>query len=233
MVYLDVPPQLRVFIQKRDVTESSLLGTEYRSHQTVKDLAESFGIPHVEIGRYLVSGVMVDESALVRDACVIQLESSELIPPGVPTFVLDVHLTRLARYLRILGFDCAYRGDYRDEEIAEISEAEQRVVLTRDRGLLKRRRIRYGYWIRSQMPRQQLREVASRYGLRRLEPKQSRCSHCNAPMEPVSRAYAASRVPYYTRRNCKAFYQCSGCGQFYWEGAHAPRIRELRDIFHT
>ncbi len=228
MVYLEIPPPLQVFLKDRQL-DTIKLALDHRPHQTVKDLAESCGIPHVEIGSYISDGKLLSESARLPDGAVIELKTSQEMPGGIPSFILDVHLTRLARYLRILGFDCAYEHNYEDEEIADISSRERRVVLTRDRGLLKRKQVSYGYWVRSQIPKKQLREVSRRYMLREWFPLTSRCSHCNSPMLQVEKEVVEDSLPRYTRLTYETFFRCTGCGQLYWEGAHYPKIRELKE----
>jgi len=229
MVYVEIPPPLQVFL-KFQQQEPVRIPVEHQEHQTVKDLAESCGIPHVEIGCYRADGKQVSSSARVDDGAVITLEISQHIPQGIPSFILDVHMTRLAKYLRILGFDCAYRGDYEDAEIARKAEREGRVVLTRDRGLLKRKRIIHGYWVRSQIPKRQLEEVSRRFQLSKWQHLDSRCSHCNSPMLRVEKEQVREVLPYYTNLSYHEFFQCKGCGQVYWEGAHYPKIMELKKI---
>ena len=117
---------------------------------SVKDLIESLGVPHPEVDIIIVNGRSIDWGYLVRDG-----DTIGVFPPGgtSPTrplvhlwpelqpearFILDTHLGRLAGYLRMLGFDTLYRNDYHDQELAQISAAEDRILLTRARGLLKR-----------------------------------------------------------------------------------------------
>lgn len=231
MVYLKVPPTLQIFLKKTR-EHPSVIQLVHRPHQTVKDMAESCGIPHVEIGGYYVDGERLPDSARISDGATVVLEVSREIPDGIPRFVLDVHLTRLARYLRILGFDCRYDRHYEDGEIADLAYSEGRIVLTRDRGLLKRAHIRWGYWVRSQTPLRQLRETADRYNLSQWENLKSRCSHCNSIMEQRSKELVEDHLPRYTRLSYDVFYQCTGCSQLYWEGAHFPKIQELRRVVY-
>jgi hypothetical protein len=138
--------------------------------------------------------------------------------------VLDNHLGRLTAYLRLLGFDAAYRNDLQDAELALISSQEGRILLTRDRRLLMRAVIRQGYWVRSLLPRQQVREVLQRYCLFSAVQPFGRCVHCNAVLEPVPKAQILHRLQPLTRRYFAEFLRCPGCNQIYWKGSHYEHL---------
>ncbi|OFY49796.1 MAG: hypothetical protein A2Y87_06995, partial [Bacteroidetes bacterium RBG_13_46_8] len=149
----------------------------YRGRPTVKDVIESLGVPHTEVDMILVDGEAVDFSYLVKDHDEISVypvfESFDLT--GLqhlrkqalrnPRFVLDVHLGRLVRYLRMVGFDCLYDTLFTDNEIIRISLEEERIILTRDKGILKNGRVTHGLYVRSDDPREQFGEITARLHL--------------------------------------------------------------------
>src|SRR5262249_10957802 len=132
-------------------------------------------------------------------------------------FILDVHLGELAKYLRLLGFDTLYRNDYQDPDIVAIALREQRIILTRDRGLLKVRAVTHGYWMRSTAPQQQVREVLQRFDLQRLIRPLHRCLLCNGLVQAVEKQAVLSHLLPKTARYYHEFYQCSACLQLYWK----------------
>jgi len=164
---------------------------------SVKDRIESLGVPHTEVDLILVDGEPVPFSHRLtggeRVAVYPMFERFELgqanrlrpAPLREPRFVLDVHLGRLASYLRLLGFDTLYRNDYEDDELERISRAEHRILLSRDTGLLKRSTVTHGAFVHTTDPRRQLREVLDRFQLdARIRPF-SRCARCNGKVEAV------------------------------------------------
>lgn len=141
--------------------------------------------------------------------------------------MLDVHLGRLASYLRILGFDTLYRNDYDDEELAAISCNDGRILLTRDRGLLKRSEVTHGYWVRENRPRDQVVEVVRRFDLAGQFNPFKRCSRCNTLLEPVDKESVAHRIPPRTREKCDDFTRCPCCDHLYWNGTHTHRLQQF------
>jgi hypothetical protein len=134
------------------------ISVRFNHDQSVKHLIESLGVPHTQVGRVLVSGQQVDFSYLVRDGDRVEVYSLSIEDRsgeqlGEPRFVVDIHLGRLAVYLRMLGFDTLYRNDYDDDELAQTAGLDERILLTRDQRLLMRNQVRRGYWVRSKIPR--------------------------------------------------------------------------------
>lgn len=211
----------------------------FRHRGSIKDMIESLGVPHTEIEIILVNGRSVGFDYIVHDGDEIAVypmfESFDVTPllrlrPAPlrePRFVLDVQLGALARYLRLCGFDTLYRNDYRDDELARISAGERRILLTRDRDVLKRRIVTHGYFVRSDRPREQLREVCARLDLYRLCAPFRRCIRCNASLHPVAKDAIAHRLEPATRRYYDDFHACTGCGRIYWEGSHVARMRGI------
>ena len=208
---------------------------------SVKDLIESLGVPHTEVEIILANGKSVDFSYIVKardDLSIYPMFESVAVSPVLRLrdtplrdirFVLDCHLGRLARYLRQFGFDTLYRNDYTDDELAETSAREHRVLLTRDRSLLKRSIITHGYFIREFDPRRQLDEVIRRFDLRNQIIPFGRCTRCNGIVETVDKKRIEHALEPKTRRYFEDFWQCTGCGQIYWEGSHVKHMIALTD----
>lgn len=206
---------------------------------TIKDIIEALGVPHTEIDLILVNGQSVDFSYIVQDGDHISVypmfelfDITPLVrlrpqPLRVSRFVLDVHLGKLARYLRLLGFDTLYRNDYDDSELARLSSVKRRILLTRDRGLLKRRIITHGYYIRATDPSSQLQEVLKRFDLFRCVHSFRRCIRCNGLLATVPKEQIIARLERNTRRYFNQFWICSDCQQIYWQGSHYIRMQKL------
>lgn len=194
----------------------------FESHQTVKHLVESLGVPHTEVGRILVNGREEGYSYRPRHGDQIEIypPNKEYDPSTQPHFVLDNHLGRLAAILRMLGFDTLYRNDYHDEELAEITAQEARILLTRDRRLLMRKVVLRGYCIRQDDPPQQAREVLQRFSLAGQGQPFQRCLRCNTPLRPVSKEAILERLEPKTRLYYDEFHICPNCDQIYWKGSH-------------
>jgi uncharacterized protein with PIN domain len=140
-------------------------------------------------------------------------------------FILDVHLGKLARYLRFLGFDTLYRNDYEDDELAHISAENKRILLTRDRNLLKRSVITHGYYVRSTDPRQQLAEIIRRFQLAPPYPLLKRCTLCNAPLSPIAKERILHLLPPSTQKYYHRFFRCQSCDKIYWKGSHYQNMQ--------
>ncbi len=146
-------------------------------------------------------------------------------------FVLDTHLGQLAVYLRMLGFDAVYSNDATDAVLAGISSAERRVLLTRDRGLLKRKIVEYGYCVRQTEPRAQLVCVLRRYDLAAAAQPWRRCVHCNGLLHPVDKAAILDRLEPKTKRYYDEFQQCEACGRSTGRGRISNGCRRLSTAY--
>jgi len=206
------------FIPGQGITSYS---TNFKGRQSVKHLFESLGVPHPEVGAILVVGQPVDFSYIVQDGDQVDVypctSADGRLPPR---FVLDNHLGKLAAYLRMVDFDTLYRNDYHDEELAQISSQEERILLTRDIRLLMRRVIVFGYWIREKEPGQQLVEVLQRYDLFGEIIPFKRCLHCNGLLQPVDKEKIIHRLEPLTKIYYDEFRICPDCDQIYWKGSH-------------
>ena len=206
---------------------------------TVKDRIESFGVPHVEVDLILVNGQSVDFSHRVQDGDRLSIypvfEAFDIAgltrlrpePLRDPRFVLDVHLGRLAGYLRMLGFDSLYQNRCSDERLAEVSREEHRILLTRDVGLLKRGSVTHGYYLRTTQPRQQLVEVVRRFDLGRLANPFTRCLRCNTLLAEADKDQVRHQLPADVYLLHDRFLRCRDCGRAYWKGGHFRRMQQL------
>ncbi|MGH3561587.1 MAG: Mut7-C RNAse domain-containing protein [Mycobacterium sp.] len=217
----------------------------FRTHQTVKDVLEAMGIPHTEVDLILVNGdpagfahrpAVGDRIAAYPVFEALGIESITRLRPAPlrnPRFVVDVNLGRLARLLRMLGFDVWWSHDADDATLADISLGRQRILLTRDRGLLKRRAITHGLFVHADHPEQQTLEVIRRLDLRHRLAPLTRCLRCNGRLAAVGKDEVIDQLQPLTRRYYHEFSRCADCGQIYWPGSHYARliclVDELRD----
>jgi uncharacterized protein with PIN domain len=213
---------------------------------SIKDVIESLGVPHPEIGLLLANGQSIDFTYLVQadDSFQVyplfdlpEVDVTSLVQPPVLVtyqFVLDTHLGRLATYLRMLGIDALYRNDYTDPELAQISSTTNRVLLTRDRELLMRSNVTYGYYVRNTDPKRQLSELVTRYNLAGQASPFQRCLVCNGLLMPVAKEAILEQLPALVREHHQLFWRCDSCGRLYWEGTHFQRMRAfINEVLHT
>ena len=215
----------------------------FNGHETVKHLLESLGVPHTEVDIILVDGVSVDFAARLEDGCRVdvfpgstQLENTSAIhlqqePKGEPRFVADGHLGKLVSYLRLLGFDVLYCNDCSDEMLAELSSNQDRIMLTRDRGLLKRNQVRYGYCVMAKVPQTQVVEVLRRFNIADKARPFSRCARCNGSLIPVEKMAIFDRLEPKTKQYYNEFHVCQKCDQIYWKGSHFDRMESQLQNF--
>lgn len=207
--------------------------------QTAKDLIEALGIPHTEVDLILVNGESVGFEYQLQPGDRISVypvferldvsKVSKLRPHPLREikFILDGHLAKLARYLRMLGFDSLHENTYSDAKIAEISVRDNRIVLTRDHGLLKRRIITHGRCVRNIESRKQLLEIMRWLDLSGAAQPFSRCIRCNEQLKSVSKQEIEAQLQPDTRRYYQQFWQCSGCGHIYWKGSHFHKMQQM------
>jgi uncharacterized protein len=148
--------------------------------------------------------------------------------PRLIVFILDNHLGKLARYLRLLGLDTLYVSDAADDaELAQTAHDEQRILLTRDRGLLKRSKVIYGYCLRTRDSLAQLTAVLHRFQLHEEITPWTRCLRCNGLLRPVAKEAILDRLEPKTRRYFDEFRICEACGQIYWQGSHFAHLQKI------
>lgn len=206
---------------------------------SVKDMIEAAGVPHAEVDLVTVNSKPVDFTYRVRDGDRIAvypmfeaLDIGPIVrvrpePLREPRFAADAHLGRLARLLRLLGFDTAYDCGWDDARLAAAAHAERRIVLTRDVGLLKRNVVTHGVFVRAREPQAQVLEIARRLQLvSRFRPF-TRCLACNGSLVAVAKDEVAAQVPERAWLHHDQFVRCTRCARVYWSGMHHERLRRL------
>ncbi len=221
-----VAAELRFFLRpgrRGGPVRVALDGTSSLGH-----VVESLGVPLTEAGRLLVGGKPSGPGYRPGDGDVVTVEPRRRPEPLAPArFVLDVHLGTLARRLRLVGLDAAYDNDAADDALIEQANAGQRVLLTQDRGLLRRRKLWRGAYVRGARPDQQLADVLDRFAPP-LAPW-TRCPACNGPLSPAAKADVESLLQPGTRRTYQAFSRCADCARVYWRGAHSKHLGQIID----
>jgi len=209
-----------------------------KGHPSIKDTLEALGVPHTEINHILVDQRPVDFSYQLMGKEKIRVyplgdiprqkvTCLNPMPPRPVRFVIDSHLGRLVRHLRMLGFDCLYKTVFPDREIIDLGGREQRVILTRDIGLLKNKRVHYGCFLYSTDPIKQVAQVLSRYRLAcRLHPF-TLCLECNGRIQPVAKHKILGHLPPMVREYYRRFYVCTSCKKIYWKGTHYDKMMKL------
>ena len=209
----------------------------FSGHPGIKDPSEVIGVPHTEVELIIIKGEAVgfDYQLQADDRVAVypafrSLDTTPLLKlrekiVSTPRFVLDVNLGKLAKLMRLLGFDCLYRNDFQDKEVVNIAATEHRILLTRDRRLLNAKQINYGYWVRSVNIESQIIEVLRRYNLRNSINAFVRCLVCNGELAPVAKADILDRLEPKTRLYYEVFHYCVDCQRIYWEGSHTKDMR--------
>lgn len=205
----------------------------------VKDAIEALGAPHPEVDLILVNNQSVDFNYRLQSGDrvavypvfeLLNITSVNRLRPKPlrnPRFILDVNLGKLSRNLRMLGFNALYRNNFPDEEIIDIALREQRIILTRDKGLLKNSRVTHGYWVRHTQPQKQTEEVLQKFDLsHRIQPF-TRCLVCNGALEKVAKETIEKTLPSKVKKMFNEFYRCTSCGKIYWRGTHFKRMEKM------
>lgn len=228
-------------IEKRKI----IFSHQFMQSSSVKDIIESLGVPHTEIDLILVNGESVDFSYQVKAgdhvAVYPMFESFDISsvlrlrpePLRVTRFILDVHLGKLAKYLRLLGFDSFYDTKYVDQEIIDIAKKENRIILTRDIGLLKNKKVTHGYWLRETNPKKQMSEIIRRFDLSHSFQPFIRCLECNGKIHLIDADHVKEKIPPGVKEVQQKFYQCEDCKRIYWEGTHYKKLEALVKSFRS
>jgi hypothetical protein len=214
----------------------------FQGRPSLKDAISAQGVPPPEVMFLLRDGAPVAFSDLLHDGDRISVfprfhalipDNAVRLQPPLPTplrFLTDAHLGRLAKYLRMLGFDTRlHDDDPGDAALAHLTSTDDRLLLTRDLDLLNRNRVRHGYYVRAEAPEEQLREVARHFRLAPQAAPFTRCLRCNGRLEPATPETVNDRVDPAIRERFDAFQQCQRCGQVYWKGSHFQRMQAFVD----
>ncbi|MEW6194490.1 MAG: Mut7-C RNAse domain-containing protein [Bacteroidota bacterium] len=206
---------------------------------SIKDVIESQGVPHTEVDLILVHGKSVrfdyklksedDVSVypLFESFDISSLQRLRAKPLRKSKFVLDVHLGTLAKYMRMFGFDTKYQNDFSDEKIIEIFLHEKRTVLTRDVGILKRKEVTHGYFVRNIKPIKQIEEIIKRFDLQKEIKGFSRCIRCNTKIVPIEKEKIIDKIPPKVKSIHSRFFYCKVCKKVYWKGSHYDKMKVL------
>jgi len=233
-IHLFVDERLRPLL--RATHADGVVAIRLERKASVKDVVESLGIPHTEVARLTINGREQGFGAILADNDQISVLSfsgpediyrlSVLRPPFVrpPRFLVDVNVGKLARLLRLLGFDTIYRPEATDRQLAEMAGREKWVLLTRDATLLKRNLVIHGRLVRASQPWAQVEEIVRLYGLAADLRPFSRCLVCNSLLMPVPKEEIVSRLEPLTKKYYDTFSICPGCARLYWRGTHQERM---------
>lgn len=212
---------------------------------SIKDVIEAIGVPHVEVDLILVNGESVDFKYILKNNDIVSvypvfetLDISNVThlreqPLREIKFILDVHLGKLAKYLRMLGFDTFYSNDNEDKEIIRISLEEHRIILTRDIGLLKVKTVTHGYFIRDQKPIGQLAEVLKHFDMYQAIDPFNRCIKCNGKLTMVEKEKIIQELEPLTRNYYNKFFRCTNCQSIFWEGSHFNHMKSFINTIKT
>lgn len=222
---------------------------QFAKGSSVKDIIESLGVPHTEVDLILINGESVNFSYQVKSGDYVSvypvfelLDITPLIrlrpvPLRNTRFMLDVHLGKLARYLRLLGFDTRYEKNLDDADIINAAVKERRIILTRDIGLLKQKKVTHGYFLRQTDPKKQIVEILDHFDLVAKCQPFSRCLECNGKLISIKNDNAALHaVPEQVKTFQEKFFQCKDCARIYWQGTHykklAAFVEEILTLVH-
>lgn len=206
---------------------------------SVKDAIQAQGIPKTEVDLVLVNNTPVDFNHCIDNGDRIavypvfesfdisQINPLEHISLRDPKFILDTHLGKLARYMRMCGFDSLYENNFTDKEIIQIGRNEKRAILTRDKGILKNNAVTHGYYLKSQDPKCQLQEVVKRFDLKSGIKSFSRCMECNELLVPVNKNDIAGELDEKSKYDFDEFFKCKGCRKIYWKGSHYANMKRM------
>ncbi len=208
---------------------------------SIKDVIEAIGVPHTEIDLILANGKSVGFNYHLQENDHISVyptfEAFDISnvtrlraePLRNIKFVLDVHLGKLAKYLRLFGFDTLYNSHYEDEKIIQLAK-QTRIVLTRDKGILKNNNVTHGYWVRNTNPIKQIKEIMTRFDLFSKAKPFTRCLECNHVLVKIDKDTIADKLPKKTNQFYHEFYQCMECKRVYWKGTHYKKLQDFVDI---
>lgn len=221
--------------QHRNIT----FNHNFKGRVSVKDLIESVGVPHTEIDFILANAKPVDFTYHVQHKDEINVYPlSEIMgvaglskmrrePLSTFRFIVDSHLGKLVKYLRMLGFDSLYNSNYSDTELAQLSHSENRILLTRDRGLLKHRIVNYGHFVKQTQPLKQLQEIIQWLNINHITHPFTRCILCNGLLADVNKRDVEDHLLPKTKENYTEFKQCLKCKHIYWKGSHYQKMQKL------
>lgn len=222
-------------LSKKTMKKEVLLPT------TVKDIVESYGVPHTEVDLILVNGESVSFGYKIADQDRISVypvfESFDITPVKhlqakplrIPCFFAEKYLWKLTRLLRLLGINVIYDDTLTNKQVIELIVSSKQILLTRSAQQLMHSTISRGYCIRADDPVDQTIEVMKRFDLLGQMLPFSRCMLCNGsvvkiPMQTVESHLDSKTASLYTK-----YFQCSDCKKIYWKGSHYKQLQRFVD----
>ncbi len=212
---------------------------EFNGKPSIKDSIEALGVPHTEVDLIIVNEKSVDFDYHMQNGdqvsiypvfnCINISNKAALRDKPEPKFIVDVNLGKLVKHLRMCSFDAIYSNSYNDQDIAQLASIEDRIVLTRDRRLLKQKIITHGYWLRSTDPNKQIYEVLSRFDLVSTIQPFHRCMECNGLIMPIEKHKILDQLEPKTIQYFDEFYHCLNCKRIYWKGSHYEQMSKFLD----
>jgi uncharacterized protein with PIN domain len=207
---------------------------------SIKDILESLGVPHTEVGKIILEGVEQGFEKIAENGEHFEIHSlSPALPPTMATilrpdplitccrFLVDINVGRLAGLLRMAGCDAeAIDRDSSSRAIVQKSTGENRILLTRNKDLLKHRDLVYGRLIRSQDPDLQLREIINLYHLKNHLQPFTRCISCNGLLADIKKEDIIDRLLPLTKKYFNCFRICMDCSKIYWHGSHHEKMTD-------
>ncbi|MFO8033339.1 MAG: Mut7-C RNAse domain-containing protein [Desulfohalobiaceae bacterium] len=218
---------------------SGVTSSDPARRASIKDIIESLGVPHTEVGCIIHLGQEVGFEYIPQPGQVlhvhapkppVDIKQATLLRPRPlqePRFLVDVNVGKLARLLRMLGLDTAFDPCWEDAYIAELAWEEGRIVLSRDKGLLKRKKVEFGRLLRSNQPLEQLQEVLHFFGLGNGLRIFTRCLRCNSELQEVDKQSIQHLLLPKTKKYYQEFCICPGCSRIYWQGSHLEKMQNL------
>jgi len=209
----------------------------FKGIASVKNLIEAIGVPHSEIRKITNNNRKKFFNYTVKDNDLIRiypynyginkfiLSLSSVFINCKIKFIIDVHLGKLGKYLKICGFDVLYNWKWDDNDIIKYANRDNRIILTHDAGLLKNKKVNKGYWTRSQNPDEQIVEVIDRYHLSGKIKPLKRCLHCNNLLVKTSKTEIKNKVPFMIFNKYRQFLCCHKCDNIYWKGPHYDSMK--------
>jgi len=234
-IHLHCYEELNEFLplEKRKVTFAHSIPVQ----TSVKDLIESFNIPHTQVQMIIVNGEQRDFSYIVQDNDRISvypffhnfdIKSVSKIHHPLPEkmrFIVDQHLGSLARYLRMLGIDTEYNKNLSGHELVEKANHENRILITKDRSILKRNELKFGYFVYADDLDSQLEELVLQFKLKEHISLFSRCLECNSILHQIEKEKIGHRLPQKVKEQHNSFTLCDNCDKIYWKGTHYQRMK--------
>ncbi|MFH0988411.1 MAG: Mut7-C RNAse domain-containing protein [bacterium] len=206
---------------------------------TLEDTINHFTIPVGEVDLILLNGKSAGLEKLLHDGDRVSIypvfESFDISdvqtirerPLRQSRFILDVHLGKLAFHLRMFGFDTMYRTDFQDHELVQGSIGEQRILLSKDRSLLKNKQLTHFYEVKDNNPRMQLIEVMQRFDLYNSIHPFTRCLLCNTILLPIEKESVLDKLPEKVKLCFNHFMFCRSCERVYWPGSHFEKMKKF------